>query len=74
MFIWTINNCKAMKKNNLPQNALELRASLQDSALELCKAQLSFYQHFLDGDMKSLKAMLKDLDVRLSNLEKCIMK
>ena len=63
-----------MKKlDELEKGALELRNALQDSALELCKAQLSFYQHFLDGDMKSLKGMLKTLDDRIANLEKCIL-
>ena len=63
-----------MKKlDELEKGTLELRNALQDSALELCKAQLSFYQHFLDGDMKSLKGMLKDLDDRIANLEKCIL-
>ena len=47
--------------------------NLQESALELCKAQLSFYQHFLDGDMKSLKGMLKNLDDRIANLEKSVL-
>ena len=63
-----------MKKlDELEKGTLELRNALQDSALELCKAQLSFYQHFLDGDMKSLKGMLKTLDDRIANLEKCIL-
>ena len=63
-----------MKKlDELEKGALELRSALQESALELCKAQLSFYQHFLDGDMKSLKGMLKNLDDRIANLEKCIL-
>ena len=63
-----------MKKlDELEKGTLQLRNSLQESALELCKAQLSFYQHFLDGDMKSLKGMLKDLDNRIANLEKCIL-
>lgn len=46
---------------------------LQASALELCKAQLSFYQHFLDGDMKSVKDLLRELDNRISNIEKSIL-
>lgn len=63
-----------MKKlDELEKGTLQLRNALQDSALELCKAQLSFYQHFLDGDMKSLKGMLKNLDDRIANLEKCIL-
>lgn len=63
-----------MKKlDELEKGTLQLRNSLQESALELCKAQLIFYQHFLDGDMKSLKGMLKDLDNRIANLEKCIL-
>ena len=42
---------------------------LQDSALELCKAQLSFYQHFIDGDLKTLRDMLKDMNDRFDKLE-----
>ena len=63
-----------MKKlDEMEKGAIELRNSLQEYALDLCKAQLSFYQHFLDGDMKSLKGMLKNLDDRIANLEKCIL-
>ena len=43
---------------------------LQDNALELCKAQLNFYQHFIDGDLKSLREMLKDMNDRFDRFEK----
>jgi hypothetical protein len=46
---------------------------LQDNALELCKAQLSFYQHFIDGDLKSLREMLKDMNERFDRFEKEIL-
>ncbi len=46
---------------------------LQDNALELCKAQLSFYQHFIDGDLKSLRDMLHDMNDRFDKLEREIL-
>lgn len=43
-----------------------------DNALELCKAQLQFYQSLLDGTMKTLKETIDGLDSRIKMLENSI--